>query len=211
MQSCWLRREKNDRLLVFVLGWTADWRVVNENLPRGYDVLALYDFRTIEPVVISRYSDVYLFAWSFGVRVAEELFRDFLLTRAVALNGTPRPVNECFGIAPRRMAATLRGLASGGMEAFERRAYGEYYEPLQDVLSPRELEDNILELNKLCELAEIPYEPSIIWDKAIVGVHDQIFTPENQLAYWGSRAELLPLPHYPFGDSELIYREIGYR
>jgi hypothetical protein len=52
------------------------------------------------------------------------------------------------------------------------------------------------------------YEPRIAWDKAIVGSGDTIFPPENQLRFWTERAELLPLPHFPFGDGKIIEREI---
>jgi hypothetical protein len=211
METHWLKRAGEARLAVFVLGWAADWQIVEKAVPRGCDALAVYDFRKLEPLVIPSYSDVYLFAWSFGVRVAEEILGDIKPARAVALNGTPRPVDERFGIAPRRMAATLRGLAAGGMEAFEHRAYGEYYDGLRDVLSPRGLAANILELNELCALAERSPKFDVAWYKAIVGSRDEIFTPENQLAFWGSRAELLPLPHYPFADAELIEREIENR
>ncbi len=211
MEKHWLRHEGGERLAVFVLGWAADFSVVEHLDPTGCDVLAVYDFRELDQLVIDSYSDVYLFAWSFGVRVAEEIIGTQKLTRAVALNGTPRPVDERFGIAPRRMTATLRGLVAGGMEAFERRAYGEYYDAVHTRLSPRGLDANILELRQLCVLAETDFDPKIEWDRAIVGERDEIFTPENQLAYWGSRAEIVPLPHYPFGDRNLIEREIGRR
>ncbi len=211
METHWLRRNGNGRLALFVLGWAADQRIVEGAVPEGCDAVAVYDFRRLETLAIPSYSEIYLFAWSFGVRVAEEILGEKKPVRSVALNGTPRPVDERFGIAPRRMAATLRGLAAGGMEAFERRTYGEYYDGLRDVLSPRGLEANILELNELCALAGRPSKYCIEWDKAIVGAQDLIFTPENQLAFWGHRAELLPLPHYPFGNAELIEREIEDR
>ncbi len=211
METHWLRRAGNERLAVFVLGWAADHRIVENVVPNDCDALAVYDFRTLEPLMVPSYSETYLFAWSFGVRIADEIWGTQKPTRAVALNGTPNPVNERFGIAPRRMAATLRGLASGGMEAFESRAYGEYYDSLRNLLSPRGLDANIHELNELCALSGQPPKSKIHWDKAIVGIQDLIFTPENQLAFWGFRAESLPLPHYPFGDAKLIEREIENR
>jgi hypothetical protein len=97
------------------------------------------------------------------------------------------------------------------METFERRAYGSSYEQLRDRLSPRGLEANILELNVLRGLAMENPVPRFRWDKAVVGADDRIIPPENQLAFWAGRAELLPLPHYPFADGKLIEREIGDR
>lgn len=207
MQTHWLKRAGGKRLAVFALGWAADWRVIRGEIPEDCDVLAVFNYRFIDTPLIPCYSESYLFAWSFGVLASEHIFRGQKFTKSIALNGTPKPVDEHYGIAPRRMAATLKGLEKGGMEAFERRAYGEFYKPF----TGRCLSDNILELNNLCALSEQSLELSIEWDKAIVGTRDEIFTPENQLSYWGSRAESLPLPHYPFGDEGLIMREIGDR
>lgn len=49
MQKYWLKREGNERLILFMLGWACSHRAVSHFLPAGYDVLAVYDYRTIEP------------------------------------------------------------------------------------------------------------------------------------------------------------------
>ena len=215
MESHWLRRGQNDRLVLFVLGWAADYRVVEHIGLPGCDVLAVYDYGGgLDDGLaekIAGYGDVRLLAWSFGVWVAERLLAGVELTRAVALNGTPVPVDALYGIEPRRMAVTLRGLKAGGMEAFDRRAYGEHFDRLRPVLSPRPQERNIAELEYLVEASAAGHAASLRWDKAIVGSEDLIFPPENMVRYWGSRAEVLPLPHYPFADGGLIEKEIGCR
>ncbi len=210
-----MRRGQNDRLVLFVLGWAADYRVVEHIGLPGCDVLAVYDYGGgLDDGLaekIAGYGDVRLLAWSFGVWVAERLLAGVELTRAVALNGTPVPVDALYGIEPRRMAVTLRGLKAGGMEAFDRRAYGEHFDRLRPVLSPRPQERNIAELEYLVEASAAGHAASLRWDKAIVGSEDLIFPPENMVRYWGSRAEVLPLPHYPFADGGLIEKEIGCR
>lgn len=215
MEFHWLRRGQNDRLVLFVLGWAADYRVVEHIGLPGCDVLAVYDYGGgLDDGLaekIAGYGDVRLLAWSFGVWVAERLLAGVELTRAVALNGTPVPVDALYGIEPRRMAVTLRGLKAGGMEAFDRRAYGEHFDRLRPVLSPRPQERNIAELEYLVETSTAGHAASLRWDKAIVGSEDLIFPPENMVLYWGSRAEVLPLPHYPFADGGLIEKEIGCR
>lgn len=219
MEFHWLRRGQNDRLVLFVLGWAADYRVVEHIGLPGCDVLAVYDYGGgldggLDDGLaekIAGYGDVRLLAWSFGVWVAERLLAGVELTRAVALNGTPVPVDALYGIEPRRMAVTLRGLKAGGMEAFDRRAYGEHFDKLRPVLSPRPQERNIAELEYLVEASAAGHAASLRWDKAIVGSEDLIFPPENMVRYWGSRAEILPLPHYPFADGGLIEKEIGCR
>lgn len=217
MEYHWLRCESDDKLVIFVLGWAADQRLVEHIRPEGCDLLAVYDYgegfaaddRLCK--IATGYLQVYLFAWSFGVWAAEQLLRDVPLTRAVAFNGTPYPVDELYGIEPRRMAVTIRGLKSGGMDAFHRRTYGEYYDHFLPIMSPRSLEHNISELEYLAAESVVEYTPSIKWDKAIIGSHDEIFPPENMVRFWGSRAEILPLPHYPFADSKIIEKEIECR
>lgn len=223
MEFHWLNRAGGGDLIVFVLGWAADHRVVEHIRPDGYDILAVYDYveglgggREVAHKAAQGYSRVYLFAWSFGVWVAGQLFDGIETARAVALNGTPRPVDALYGIEPRRMAVTIRGLRAGGTDVFNRRAYGEYFERLRPVLAPRPPERNIAELEWLASasvpaLATEGQAPAFEWDKAIVGTEDLIFPPENMLRYWGSRAETLPLPHYPFADGGLIEKELGPR
>lgn len=194
-----------------MLGWAADHILIKHIQPPGCDILCVYDYRKTAPLTIKPYRDKYLFAWSFGVLMAEVLLRDVEFTRAVALNGTPMPADDRFGIGRRRLDLTLRQLSAQGMEQFNRRAYGEHYERLTNHLSPRSLHDNIQELRELQRIAETPPQPAIKWNKAIVGERDMIFPPQNMLDYWGERAELLPLPHYPFADADIILREIDNR
>ena len=215
MEIHWVNRQNNRKLVVFVLGWAADHRIVDHIRPEGCDILTLYDYSdglndvSRVKTVVEDYSDRWLFGWSFGVWVAEQLFSGVGFRDAVAFNGTPFPVHELYGIEPRRMAVTLRGLRAGGMDQFNRRAYGEYYDRLKPFLSPRPLERNIAELEFLTSAAVADYDPGIHWDKAVVGSDDKIFSPENMIRFWGSRAEILPLPHYPFADGDLIVKEIG--
>lgn len=229
MEINWLRRDGSDRLIIFMLGWAADHRVVEHIRPEGYDIAVVYDYSDglgdagLLRSVVREYPHRWLFAWSFGVWAAEQVFGDFYgndeednplavaFEKAVAFNGTPFPVSESYGIEPRRMAVTIRGLRSGGTEAFDRRAYGEYFDRMSGVLSPRPIEKNIAELELLARLGAEVYKPRIRWDKAVVGSADVIFPPENMLRYWGLRAEELPLPHYPFAESGIITRELECR
>ncbi|MCC8035346.1 MAG: DUF452 family protein [Rikenellaceae bacterium] len=223
MQVDWIWRKGNPRLAVIVMGWASDGRLVRDIIPEGFDALCLYDYRDIGEVLAgkwapgaifdpSQYSRVSLIAWSFGVWAAERLFgpegpfsTDF--DKAVALNGTPLPADELCGIGSRRLAVTIRGLAKGGKELFDRKAYGPDYRRLSDFLSPRSLDDNIRELEELSRASAVAYMPSIEWNYALMGTLDEIFPPDNMARYWGSRGEKVPLYHYPFGD-ESINKEI---
>ena len=218
MEKHWLRREGNDRIVVFMLGWAAGPAVVEHIRPEGCDIVCFCDYGDLDwdgeecIEVVKTYADKYLFAWSFGVVIAEIFFDDVSFRRAVAFNGTPLPLDEKYGIGRRRFNATAQGIMQhGAMDEFERRAYGEHYERFRGRISSRGLYENAHELGLMEQYSCSLRSPVIQWDKAIVGERDVIFPPKNMLNYWGERAELLPLPHYPFADADIILREIDNR
>ncbi|MCD8103040.1 MAG: DUF452 family protein [Alistipes sp.] len=145
-----------------------------------------------------------LVAWSFGVWAAERLFAGTRFDRAVAVNGTPLPADETAGIGARRLAVTLRGIEKGGLEEFNRKAYGPHAGLAEDVQSERSPAALTKELSTLVSLAAVPYLPARDWTLAVVGRQDGIFPPENMLRYWGDRAREVNSPHYPFGDETIL-------
>ena len=68
---------------------------------------------------------------------------------AVALGGTPYPVDDRFGIPRRAFLATLRGLRGSGAETINRRAYGADYDRLALFFDERPSEDKLDELGVL--------------------------------------------------------------
>ncbi len=194
--------QQAEGIVVFVLGWASGPEAVGHlHLPGGYDVLTLYDWRTMPCGAtlaglrreVAGYADRRLAAWSFGVWAAEQLFAGMEFTRAVAFNGTPLPADDALGMGLRRLKLTLRGLPAGRMDDFLRRA--------SCPPGPRSLQDNIAELETLTRLSAEPYTPSLAWDMAVAGSGDLIFPPENMARYWGDKAKNVPLPHYPFEHS----------
>lgn len=77
MKQVWLIQSPgNRRLILFMLGWGATPNAVQQlPFPEGYDVLCCYDHRQLAPLAaedFAGYERIYLFAWSFGVWVAEQ-------------------------------------------------------------------------------------------------------------------------------------------
>ena len=144
MQKHWLKRIGAPDLIVVALGWASEPRLV-QNIPtEGHDVLVLYDYRTLEPLAAADtapYGQITLLAWSFGVWASEQVCRDIPFRRAVALNGTPLPVDARYGIPPQAMAVTRQGIRRTGTDLFDRRAYGTYYDRLSETLHTRPLEE----------------------------------------------------------------------
>ena len=121
MQKHWLKRIgapdlDRDRLLSAGL---SEPRLVQNIADRGViHVLVLYDYlgrwsRSRQPIRPPMDRSTSL-AWSFGVWVAEQVCRDIPFRRAVALNGTPLPVDARYGIPPQAMAVTRQGIRRTG-------------------------------------------------------------------------------------------------
>lgn len=135
----------------------------------GYDILCTDDYRTIEsvdPATVTGYRRIYLFAWSFGVWVSELIFRGIPFYKTVALNGTPLPVNNRYGILPKSFAVTLKGIARTGIEAFNRRTFGNFYDTIALGLETRSFEEKYEELCNLFDASAKAYRPSITWSEA---------------------------------------------
>ena len=209
MQSDWIVRRGATDLVILALGWASDPRVVGDFDSQGCDLLCLYDYRSIEPLraeAFDVYRSIRLVAWSFGVWAAGKACARLPLSGAVALCGTPRPVDERCGIPPRTMQVTLDGIRREGIELFCRRAYGnacQHFE--QGVPCDRPLDQLLDELQSLydCSMADSEAMESspLNWASAVVGGRDRIFPPEHQLNYWGDRATLRPaMGHYPFDE-----------
>lgn len=208
MQKHWLIKAGNPDLIVAALGWASDYHAVEGAIPDGYDTLCLYDYRTLEAVTREEtgpYRRTLLLGWSFGVWAAEQTCRELPLDGAWALNGTPLPVDDRFGIPGRSVLVTLRGIRKAGIETFNRRTYGASYERMSRYFDDRTPEEKIAELETLFEQATRSYTPMLRWKRAVIGTEDVIFPPANMAAYWQRKALVVPgMPHYPFGQPGLI-------
>ena len=160
MEQHWIVKERNRDLIVFALGWASDFHAVAHIRPEGYDILCTDDYRTIEsvdPATVAGYRRIYLFAWSFGVWVSELIFRGIPFYKTVALNGTPLPVNNRYGIPPKSFAVTLKGIARTGIEAFNRRTFGDFYDTIAPWLETRPFEEKYEELCNLFDASAKAY------------------------------------------------------
>lgn len=211
MQKYWLTKEGNPSVIVFALGWAADHHSVKHIRPQGYDILCLYDYRTIEPVedgLLAGYDKKYLFAWSFGVWASEQIFQSIRFIKAIALCGTPYPVHDRYGIPEKIMAITIKGMMHSGIDEFNRRTYGEFYDRMLQFPETRTLDEKYDELQTLARMSVKPYSPSIEWDKAVIAARDVIFPRKNTENYWQDKGVEADFPHYPFGDPEIVAKNL---
>lgn len=202
------RAARGKKLVIFALGWGSNPAVVEHIMPSGFDKWVLYDYRTVETVPqaeLAGYDNIWLFAWSFGVWAAEQIFTHIEFRRAVALCGSPFPVNDNYGIPVRAFEVTLKGIAGGGDEKFNLRTYGEYYENMREAIAERPWPERLEELETLYRESSNVYEPSLKWTDAVIGSRDVIFPEHNLRNHWGAEAMVVDAPHYPFGNEKLIY------
>lgn len=217
MEQVWLKQSaENQDLVIFMLGWAATPNAVCHIDPPGCDVLACHN-HSGEPEVLqaadfARYRRIYLFAWSFGVWVAEQSCRELPLHRAIALNGTPYPVDPRWGMRLKVVLRSMQTIArNGGENAFAATgsaADGRYIPtgPYPD----RSADEKVDELMNLAELAKAHSAPHLTWHRAYIADKDEIFPPARMRDYWHSvgLGTEFDSYHYPFADAGIVLNEL---
>jgi biotin synthesis protein BioG len=206
MKAEWLHRAGHPRLLVFFAGWGMDAAPFRRLGASRWDVLAYYDYRRLDEVPclsdVSAYPEMALVAWSLGCAVGNRVAQEqgWLLSQALAINGTLMPEDEEAGIPARWMDATARNLSGGGWEKFVKRMCPD---PVScgafDAGRPgRDLGGAVEELQVLRGLTA---PAACVFRVACVSEADRIIAAGNQRRCWARYAvpvRELQGPHYPF-------------
>ncbi len=170
-------------------------------LPDQCDLLALYDYRTLElsddiaDLPWDSYEAVTIVAWSLGVWAAEQVVPHWSLLpstqRLIAVAGSPYPMHDQWGIPSQIFVGTLEGLTDENRQRFNRRMCGgKRYKQLYDILSERpttELRDELQAVYDSLATSEAPEtmpHTRLAWDLAIIGERDQIFPAKNLSTLW---------------------------
>lgn len=206
MNKHWIKIKNNPKLILFFNGWGMDNSAVEHLNSTDYDILMLNDFAEIKPLnkTFDTYSEVYVIAWSLGVWAASQVLSksSITVTKAIAINGTLKPIDDKEGIPPVIFEGTLTGWAEKTRERFLMRIAGgaKVYLKNQTKFGSRSIENQKSELALIYKQYQTLGEGSLAFDKAIVGNQDAIFAAGNQLKSWHGNAECLSfdIPHYPF-------------
>ncbi len=191
-------------LLLFFSGWSAPPELFTSlEADKDTDVIICYDYRDLSfDEDLSHYKEIHLVAWSMGVRMAElALGGRYSFASATAINGTPCPIDNAYGIPSDIFLGTLNGLTPGTLLRFNRRMCGtrEILGGYQSASARPfdEVRDELMSIHNHC-LHTVG--GPILWTRAIIGTGDRIFPSANQLAYWKGRYPVLEIasPHYPF-------------
>lgn len=206
MQFHWLNKQNNSKLIIFFAGWSFDENPFKFLACENFDVLIVYDYSTIDENIekFTSYKEINLIAWSMGVFVAY-LLKDKLpkFNKKIAINGTPLPVNDEFGIPIKPFLLTLRHARTGLEGKFYRNIFDtkEEFEKYSTMSVNRSIENRETELKSLYDKirsAEINY--SRFYDKALISSRDKIIPTKNQINFWQNNAEIemLESGHFPY-------------
>jgi len=206
-----ISRTESKKLLLFFAGWGMDANPFSMYRPRGYDLMVVYDYSTLDfdENQLSGYNEIKVITWSMGVWAAAQFLQknNYPITTSIAINGTHFPVNDEKGISTHIYHATLENLSDTSLLKFQRRMCG-----TADVLSrflhkkpKRDIEDLRKELKAIGQLSACLPPSSFSWDKVYISSHDLIFPVQHQQKAWQNNGfTIIDAPHYP----EKLFEEL---
>ncbi len=203
------RREKNDQLVVLYGGWGTDENVFTPLCNDEFDFILFYNYSADEALVLPEmktYEKITLIGWSLGVWAAEYLSPKTGIkpNLTIAVNGTPVPADNQYGIPLNVFEGTLNNITSENIEKFYLRMFGDKKNYLKNIdriphRSIKSLQDELRWLyNRIMEQKE----PGFKWDYAVTSESDRVFPSKNLNGYWKKEVNTkhitLPVPHYFF-------------
>jgi len=203
------RREKNDQLVVIFGGWGTDDNFFTPLCDDSFDFILFYNYSADDPLVLPEmkvYKKVTLIGWSLGVWAAEYLLPKSGIKPdvAIAVNGTPVPADDRYGIPLKVFEGTLNNITPENMEKFYLRVFGDKktYEMNRDRIPHRSIRSLHDELRWLYNRIMEQTEPHFKWNYAVTSEIDRVFPSKNVKSYWAINKEtkqiIVPLPHYFF-------------
>ena len=214
MQYRWLNKQNNDNLIMFFSGWSFDYKPFERLDHKDYDVLFVCDYGDIENIKsyplndlipLSQYETKILIGWSMGVYVGY-LLKDVLpnFDKKIAVNGTPYPVHDEFGIPIKTFDLTLKFVDTGLQGKFQKNLfknptnYEKYLKnPVERTVDSQKAE--LIALNDFIKNKKIEYEK--FYDYAIISDTDKIIPTRNQKSCWetlDTPYKILDSGHFPF-------------
>ncbi len=203
------RREKNKNLIVFYSAWGTDERMLTPLCNDDFDYILFYNYSADEALILpemKKYEKVILIGWSLGVWAAEYLFpkTGIVPDISIAVNGTPCPADESFGIPLRIIEGTMNNITEESISKFYLRMFGDKtnFELNHDRVPTRTLKSLHDELRWLYNRIMEQNESGFTWNYAVISEEDRVFPSKNLNAYWigqkNTEKITLPFPHYFF-------------
>jgi biotin synthesis protein BioG len=203
------RREENDHLVILYGAWGSDENVFLPLCNDEFDFILFYQYSADEALVLSEiktYRKITIIGWSLGVWAAEYFSAKtgIIPDLAIAVNGTPIPADDLYGIPLKIFEGTLNNITEANMEKFYLRMFGDKKTYLlnTDRIPHRSIKSLHDELRWLYNRTMEQKEPGFRWDYAVMSETDRVFPSANVTSYWkkekNTRQIILPYPHYLF-------------
>jgi biotin synthesis protein BioG len=203
------RSEKNDELVIFYGGWGTDENFFTPFCSENFDFILFYNYSADDPLVLpgpKTYKKITLIAWSLGVWAAEYLLSKtgIVPDTTIAVNGTPIPVDDRYGIPIKTFEGTLNNITDVNMDKFYIRMFGNKRTFMKNIerIPNRTIKSLHDELRWLYNRMMERNEPGFRWDYAVTSADDRIFPAKSMNAYWkkqkSTRHIIVNLPHYIF-------------
>ena len=203
------RREKNDNLVVLFGAWGTDENVFVPFCNDEFDFILFYNYSADQALVLPEmkiYRKIVIIGWSLGVWAAEYLSPStgIVADVTIAVNGTPVPLDDHFGIPAHSFEESLNNITEESMDKFYYRMFGNRrtYNLNSEKIPHRTLESVHVEMRWLYNRIMEQKDPGFRWDYAVTSESDRIFPSENVISYWNrqknTRQIIVPYPHYMF-------------
>ncbi|HEX2970590.1 MAG TPA: pimeloyl-ACP methyl esterase BioG family protein [Bacteroidales bacterium] len=203
------RRDKNKELIVVYSAWGTDERMLSPLCDDDADFVLFYNYSADEALILPKmkeYDKITLIAWSLGVWAAEYLSPKTGIKPdvTIAVNGTPYPADEQYGIPLKIIEGTLNNITEETINKFYLRMFGDKktFEANSERVPNRSLKSLHDELrwlyNRIMEQAGSGFN----WNYAVISDEDRVFPSKNLKDFWAGQTNSLqinlPFPHYFF-------------
>ncbi len=221
------KEEGNTRLILVFAGWSTQPHDYEAMRREGWDLLVAYDYDNlgVDLSFLNEYYTIYLFAWSLGIFCAEMVLPAERITQAFALNGTPQPVSNLYGIPEDIYSGTARGLDERNLKKFrlrmmpDKETFLRFFEDADsepdDIESLRNQLYAISEAarkdsEKLAGVIEMREAARLPWVRAYLSKGDRIFPYESMKRYWEGECEteIVSLDGAHYYPLDLISRSV---
>ncbi len=211
MKHEFIIEKKSPSVVILFAGWGMTADPFREYATGSCDMIIVYDYNDFQfdTSILASYSNIYIFAWSFGVFAASY----FIYTNPtlpicfrMAINGTPSPIHNEKGIPEKIFSGTLNTLSEATLLKFYRRMCdsSEQYHNFIEHRPQREIDSLRSELINVEKESKTYNFDSIKWDKVIIGSDDRIFPMQNQINAWSSICENVTVTQYAHLPANII-------
>lgn len=205
------RREVNENLIILYGGWGVDENMFIPLCTDEFDFILFYHYSADEALVLpetKKYNSITLIGWSLGVWAAEYLSpkTGIIPDITIAVNGTPVPAHDKYGIPLNILEGTLNNITETNMIKFYLRMFGDKKNYLRNSerIPHRNIKSLHDELRWLYNRIMEQKEPGFRWDYAVTSETDRVFPARNMKEYWAKQPDtrhiIAPLPHYIFHE-----------